>query len=551
MPITSRGTLSVDLLIVNARILTQDSARPRASSVVVHGGVILAVDPDPALLSPARIIDAEGMIVTPGFNDAHAHSVWFGLGLIETDLSNITSLDELYETIHAAASSLAEDEWVIASGFSPLLTGAQPDRDRLDRASGRRPVWIKHASGHAYTVNGAALALLEGLSEPIVGGVIEHDRSGRPTGLLEETAMELVQKVMLPYPLATIERALDLATTHYVSEGITSVTDAGIAGGWIGHSPREIAAYQGARDAGILSTRMQFMVSIDALQPLVGHQDDPLARGLGGGIRSGLGDEWLSVGPVKIFSDGSLLGSTAYMTEGYVGCPHNHGYLQMSEEDLLSSALEAYGGGWALAIHAIGDRAVDHAINIIERAQQLYGRAALPNRIEHGGVVRPDQLGRIADAHIAVVPQPHFITRFGDGMASLLGPERTGWSYPAKSLLLRGAVLPASSDRPVSYGRPLNVMQSFVERITPDGVVYGADERITAAEALAAYTVGSAAATGWAERKGAVRAGMLADLVFLSDDPSGVLPGEIAGIEVVATVVGGAVVWGSERLRAR
>ncbi|NKX51509.1 amidohydrolase family protein, partial [Arthrobacter deserti] len=194
-------------------------------------------------------------------NDVHAHSVWFGLGLMEASLGTVASLEEVYEVIAEAAAGLAPGEWVVASGYSPLLLGGQqPDRDRLDAAAGGRPVWIKHSSGHACTLNGVALGRVAAgadLAAPIDGGVVVIGGDGRPTGLLEENAMRLVQDIMLPYPLETIERALDLATSHYLTEGITSVTDAGIAGGWIGYSPREFAAYQSARDKGLLSVRMQ------------------------------------------------------------------------------------------------------------------------------------------------------------------------------------------------------------------------------------------------------------------------------------------------------
>lgn len=548
--------MPVDLLIRNAHILTQDASRPVATSLLIHDGKILDVDPDPELARHAvRTIDAAGTTIVPGFNDVHAHSVWFGLGLMEASLGAVASLDEVYEIIAGAAAGLATGEWVVASGYSPLLIGGQqPDRDRLDEATGGRPVWIKHSSGHACTLNGVALDLVAAnadITAPIDGGAVVVGDDGTPTGLLEENAMRLVQDILLPYPLETIERALDLATSHYLSEGITSVTDAGIAGGWIGYSPREFAAYQNARDKGLLSVRMQPMMVIDSLHDVPGHTDDRAFAGLDAGIRTGLGDDWLRLGPVKIFSDGSLLGSTAYMTEDYVGCSHNHGYLQMDAEKLREAALGAYRAGWAIAVHAIGDHAIDHAIDIITEAQENYGLNSQPNRIEHGGVVRPEQLDRIANAGIVLVPQPHFITEFGDGMARLLGPKRTAWSYPAKSLLKRGVVLPGSSDRPVSNGRPLDVMQSFVERLTPSGEVYGPEERITAGEALAAYTTGSAAATGTSHIKGRLAPGYLADMVFLDQDPTAVEPSAIAATRVLATMVGGHILFAEENLDPR
>jgi len=542
-----------DLLIRNARILTQDPAHPRASDLVVHAGRILAVDAGAdRSVRAIRTVDARGATVVPGFNDVHAHSVWFGLGLTEANLSSARSLGEVYRAVADVANGLPAGAWVIASGFSPLLLGGrQPDRDRLDAVADGRPVWIKHSSGHACTLNGVALELIArtvDLTAPVDCGAVELDSAGRPTGLLAENAIRLVQDIVLPYPLEAIEHALDLATVHYLSEGITSVTDAGIAGGWIGHSAREFAAYQNARDAGLLHVRMQPMVVLDVLHRLKGHERDPVSRGLDAGIRSGLGDDWLRLGAVKIFSDGSLLGGTACMTEEYAGRPHDRGYLQMDAAELRRAALEAYGAGWALAIHAIGDRAVGHALDVIIEAQRTHGRRPLPNRIEHGGVVHPDQLDQIAEAGIVLVPQPHFITEFGDGMAALLGAERCALSYPARSLLQRGAVLPGSSDRPVSNGRPLDVMQSFVQRLTPSGKVYGPDERISAPEALAAYTTGSAAATGTADRKGRLAPGYLADLVFLDQDPTVGDPSRISQTQVLATMIDGRIRYGEGNL---
>lgn len=554
-----------DLVIRNARVHTQNPDQPGASSLLIRDGRIAQVSEQPIEAAGAMVVDAGGASVVPGFNDVHAHSVWFGLTKLELDVSIATDVDHLYDLIaqRAAADTDAAaaagrghgsrdgGDWIIAAGFNHISLGERyPDRDRLDRAAGGRPVWLKHNSGHAAFVNGAALGLIaerSDLSAPIEGGVVVRDENGRPTGLLEENAMALVQQLALPYPTETIVQALDLATRHYLGEGITSVTDAGIAGGWIGYSPREFGAYQEARDRGILHTRMQPMFVIDALHRIAGHADDPRALGLDGGIRTGFGDDWLQLGPVKIFSDGSLLGSTAAMTEHYAGCPGNHGYLQESPESLRERALGAYASGWSIAIHAIGDSAIDHVIDIIDEAQRLFGRRRVPNRIEHAAVVREDQLARIAELGIAVTPQPYFLYEFGDALIERLGREREPQLYRARTFLDSGIVLPGSSDRPVADGNVLAAIQSFVERKSAAGNVIGAPERITAAEALAAYTLGSARATGLASSRGSLEPGKLADLVVLGDDPLAVDSSRIGGIEVVATMVDGSFAHGADR----
>lgn len=545
--------MKLDLLIKNANIHTMSELRPNANSVAIHDGKIVALDDEiPAGVTFQQIMDLDGASVIPGFNDAHAHSTWFGLSLMEVNLADARTALQVYERIETKAATLAADEWVIAAGFSPLLLeGPELDRDQLDRAAGGRPVWIKHSSGHAAHVNGVALQRIaerNDLSEPITGGVVVRDASGRVTGLLEETAMQLVRDLVLPYSSDTIVQALDLATAHYVKEGLTSVTDAGIGGGWIGYSPNEFAAYQAALERGKLRTRMQPMVVLDALESITGHAEDGPLLGLRPGVRSGLGNEHLSIGPVKIFTDGSLLGTTAYMHEDYVGCPGNHGYLQMPPEDLRDAALAAASAGWALALHAIGDRAIDHAIDIIAEARSRFGQRALPDRIEHGGVVSDHQLDAMGKHGIALVPQPHFITEFGDGMSRVLGEERAALSYPARRALDHGVVLPGSSDRPVSEGRPLSVIQAFIDRKPPSGTVYGPNERLTVMEAFRAYSVGSARATGFAGVKGELVAGQLADLAVLSDDPLTSDPHSIAQIQVVATMVGGQIVYGHDSI---
>ncbi len=469
--------MRIDLIIEQARIWTGDPGRPRASRIGVWGGRVFGLDEQLDGVTADLHLDAQGAFMAPGFNDVHSHSVWFGQTLLELDLTGVGTADELVQRVAAYADSLPESSWVVASNFNPLgLLGEMATRDALDRASGGRPLWLKHSSGHAYTLNGVGLSAVgihDYPTERIDGGNVATDNTGRATGLIEENAMSIVQKTLLPDSHGDIIKALQVATQQYLREGLTSITDAGVAGGWIGHSPQEFGAYQSAQAQGLLGTRMQPMIALDALHDLAGHADDPAAVGLDAGLRTGLGDEWLQVGPVKVFTDGSLLGSTAAMTEDYEQCPGNHGYLLGDPVALRAKVLRAASAGWSLALHAIGDHAVDFAIDTISEAQKRYGKPAIPNRIEHGGVVREDQLPRLAEHRIALAPQPFFIPTFGDGMAAKLGERRSGLSYPAASLLRHGAILPGSSDRPVAPGAPLGVIQAFVERLTESGVAYG------------------------------------------------------------------------------
>ena len=525
-------------VIDNAHILTQDPRQPESSAVAVADGKILAVGEDALSLPIDHRWDARGRTLLPGFNDVHAHSVWYGQTLVEVDLSGVSETAEIYRRLSRAKP---QSGWVVASGFVNARLNQPLVLEELDKAV-TLPLVIKHNSGHAYTVNSAALKLagIDPAHPPAIpGGEFVVDSRGHCTGLLDENAMRPIQKILLPESQADISRALERATEKYAQMGLTSVTDAGVAGGWIGHSPREIAAYQNSN----LKTRMQVMVTSDVLHRIDGHEEDGPGWGIDGGIRTGLGNEWLQLGPVKIFTDGSLLGTTAAMTTPY-HCHDHCGYFQDDPETLKQRALEAAGSGWSLALHAIGDAAVDLAIDIISEAVRRYGTPVMPHRIEHGGVVRPDQISRLSPLPAVVVPQPYFINAFGDEMAASLGPDRVAFSYPAKSLLEAGLPLPGSSDRPVAPGTPLRSIQAFVERRTASGEIYGPAERISVSEAIYAYTAGSAAATGWAGRKGQVKAGQLADFVLLDENPLEVPTHELASIGVAATFLGGELSFG-------
>lgn len=539
----------LDTLITNARIWTGDRENPSASAVGIVGDRFFILDEAQAhQLGARRHFDANNAFIAPGFNDAHCHSVWFGLTLAEIDLSDCHSAQDVYDTLAQAEKDRPDQEWLIASNFRPSKMGGEElDIAELDRATNNRKLAIKHNSGHSMTVNTAGLQAgginIDHPEQP-EGGQVVLDDDGNPTGLLEENAMRAINDQLSPESVDELAYALQLAHRRYAEEGLTSVTDAGIAGGWIGHSPREMAAYQQASAAGDLLARTQAMITSDVLHPLDGHADDPEGHGLDAGIRTGLGDEHLQIGPVKLFTDGSMLGTTAAMTEAYCGCSHRKGYLQGDPEDMTAQAIKAAGNGWSLALHAIGDAAIDLALDIIEEATEKYGSPEMPHRIEHGGVVRADQIERLAKNNIVVAPQPRFIPEFGGIMAEMLGEERTKLAYPAKRLLEAGMILPGSSDRPVADGEPLKVIQAFVQRTTENGEEFGPAEIITVDDALYAYTVGSAAATGWAGRKGQIAPGQLADLVVLADDPREVDPDTISDIQILATMVGGEFVHG-------
>ncbi len=534
----------LDLLITNARVVTVDPGRPRAHAIGIWDGRIVGLDEQLAGAAARATVDLDGATVAPGFHDAHCHTTSFGLGLVHLELSDVVGVGPTLDAVGAHAAGLAPHEWVIGFGYgNGLRPDEYPHREELDRAGGGRPVWLTHLSGHACVVSSAVLETvgISGGLGPTERGRVVVDRDGIPTGLIEEAAMDLVKDHVGPSSIEQLADAIDRATAHYLTEGITGFTDAGIGCPGIDHSPVELAAYQLARDTGRLHTRARLMAHNELFHPLPAHPDDRIATGLDLGLRTGFGDEWLSLGAMKIWIDGSGLGHTAAVTgpDGQaVGGFDNDPAL------LRQSIIDAHRGGWQVACHAIGDAAVDLVLDALAEAGRggphpARGGTTTRHRIEHGVMIRSDQVGRLAALGMTVVTQPLFVDQFGDPLLELYegGPGAEQF-FRARSLLDAGVPVVGSSDRPVVAGSPLRGIQEMVERRTASGTEFGPDESLTAAEAVACYTAGGAWAAHAEGAWGTLAPRRWADLVILDDDPTGVATGRIGDIRVLATVIG-------------
>ncbi|MBK0421819.1 amidohydrolase [Leucobacter sp. CSA2] len=547
--------MKLDLIVRASEILTMDPARPPATAVGVINGRIVGLDEEIAGLDAERELDFGDAVVTPGLIDAHCHTAWWGLGLAALDLSKARGLDEIYSLIEAEVARLDAagdtDSWVHGTGFNQAHHGGHfPDIAKLDALTGDRPIYLRHTSGHASITNTATLRLVGALEpgfENPTGGVVVRDADGNPTGLVEEAAQGLVQALLLPYSTERLVEALEAATTRYAAEGITSFTEAGVGGGWIGHSPIEVAAYQSAADQGRLRARAQLMPAIDALRPLTGHAADFAREGAGSGldlgIRTGFGTDVVRFGHVKVFLDGSLLGATAAVTEDYCGHDHNTGYLLDDPAAYRERVLGAYRAGWPLALHAIGDAAIDLALDLIAEAQERYGAHPVPCRIEHFGIARPDQVERAGALGIAVTPQAGFIGPIGDQMAELVGPDREPFLYRGRSVIDAGIILAGSSDLPVADNNLRRGMQAAVDRRTDSGRILTAAEGITPEEALRTHTEWAARATGQIADKGTLERGKFADFAVFSASP--LTAPDMRDLDIVATLVGGDITFDS------
>jgi predicted amidohydrolase YtcJ len=525
----------LDVRLVNANVVTMDRDRPAAREIGLWRGRVVGVDDAVASLRARHEVDLDGATVLPGFVDAHTHLAWTGLAATAPSLAPCRDLDAMLATVRRAAAAKPVGEWVDIVGYDQRPRRRHLTAAELDAVSAGRKVFVIHDSGHACVVNSAVLALLP-------DGVEHRD------GFLAEQGMAAVRRMRQPYPVDELVDAIETAAQACLAEGVVAAAEAGIGGGLVSHSPIEAAAYVAALEQGRLPIRVQLMVAAAALRPVDAHATDATPRAIDLGLRTGFGGDRLSIGALKVFTDGGMMARTAALTSPYEGI-EGSGQLYDDAEVIAAQIVDGHRAGWQLAVHAIGDRAVDVALDALDRAQAAHPRPDARHRIEHAGVVRPDQLDRFARLGVTAVVQPNFLRYFGDDYAAIMGAERLGWLYRGRGFLDHGVRLAGSSDRPVTVGAPLPAMQFMVERASESGVPIGPGEAITVEEALRAYTADAAWACHWEDSLGTIAPGHHADFVVLADDPRRLETSRIGGIEVVATVVGGVVEHGAELLR--
>ena len=534
----------IDLLLHGGTVLTMDPERPVASRLGIWHGRVCGLDDDLDGVTARHTVDLRGTTVLPGFVDAHVHLAWAGHDERATDLRGADTVAAVLDRLEAAALAAAPGAWVDAVGYDQRPLGRHLTRHDLDTVAHGRRLHLVHTSGHAVLVDSATVATLV---RPAPGWpddvVLAAD--GSPTGLFLEGATALVGALRVPYPLEDLVDAGATGAARCVSQGVTTVGEAGIGGGLVGRSPVEALAYTRARERGLLPLRVRLMVAWEVLHRGGGHVGDGEVATVAPGLVTGFGDDRLALGAVKAWLDGGMMARTAALTEPYLVAEPTTGALSPALAEITATAVAAHVAGWQLALHAIGDAAVDAALDIVELAQAARPRPAARHRIEHAGLVRPDQLARMAAAGVTAVVQPTFVHAFGDDYAAILGPGRAPWLYRGRGFLAAGVPLAGSSDRPVTDAAPLRGIATMVTRQTSSGVVVGPDEGLTVEQALHAYTLGAARACGLDDAVGSLRAGKAADLVVLDADPRAVDPGALPDVGVVATVLAGELTHGA------
>jgi hypothetical protein len=494
-----------------------------------------------------QLKNLKGMTIVPGFIESHNHTLMFGLGLSAIDLTKVRSIAEVLALVEERAKKQKEGTWITGVGYNQneLREKRHPTRQDLDKVAPKNPVSLRHTSAHGIVVNSLALSMAgitRNKPDP-PGGKIGRDlETGEPTGLLfESPAMKLIDDITPKPTQEDLVVALGNANRRFLSEGITSAMDASVGGNEI---PQQIAAYQEAVERGVLQVRHNLAVWSEAVFDYA-HFDEALkeAEGklLGLGIRSGLGDEKLRIGPFKIIVDGAFSTVTAVTYEPY-GIDTNErgcGVLVIEPAKLAKLASLVHGLGWQLAIHGIGDRAIDVTLDAIEAALNSKPRKDPRPRLEHCTMVLPRMIDRIKQLGIIPIMQPGFIWELGDNWFNQLGKEKTSKFKPFRTLLDQNVRIAFSSDRPVVNGAPLLGIHAAVNQKTRSGQDYAPDEKITPEEALRCYTVNGAYTAYEENIKGSIEMGKLADLAVLAEDLIQVDPRRIKDIPVVGTMIGG------------
>lgn len=522
----------LDLVVENADVVTMDPARPGATRLGVLGGCVVGLDEELDGVTATETVDVGGATVLPGFIDAHTHLQFTGQGMSAVDVSAARSVQAALDVIAEAARDADRDAWLEVVGYDQRRYGRHLTAQELDRAGGGRKVWARHISSHAAVVSTAVLDAVQDR------GLLSTPEAAE--GLLVESAQEHVRSQRLPYAVDDIAGYVERAGRAARADGVTFCMEAG-NGGFLALSGVDLSSYVSLLESGRMPVRMQVMPTSDVLHEVRTNDADPFRRGLDLGLRTGFGGGLLTLGAQKVMLDGGMMVQAARLTQPYEGSD-GIGSWQDDPAAMHEAIVDGHVAGWQMAVHAIGDSAVDLAISAFRDAYARRPRGRSRHRIEHGGAIRPDQLPELARLGLTVVTQPSFIWDSCADFADMLGPDRAPWLYRGRSLLDAGVRLVGSTDRPLP-GSPLRAVQSFVDRRSRTGRVIGEGEGISVQEALELFTVHGAWVAGLEASLGRLRRGFLADLCVLGANPLTTPVQEIAAIPVLGTALAGELTW--------
>jgi len=521
-------------LIHNARIYTLDSTHPVASALVMDSGRVVAVGGE-ELLSEYENIKSEdmgGRVVLPGLTDAHIHLQEYARSLRGVDCEGLTR-QAILDRLAGRLTEMAPGEWLLGHGWDQNTWGGDwPGAAELDAQTPQNPVYLTAKSLHAAWVNSAALKLAGITADAVnpLDGRVQRDLHGRPSGMLFENALKLVENVIPEPDSEKLAKTFEQLMPKLWRMGVTGVHD------FDGH--RCFMALQLLHARGLLRLRVLKSIPFELLSQAVDL-----------GLSSGFGDDYLRIGSIKLFADGALGTHTGAMMAPYVDEPQNRGILLLKADNVFENGCQAAAAGLSLAVHAIGDRAVHEVLDGFARLRNFEREHAMPalrHRMEHVQTILPEDAGRLAGLEIIASMQPVHAPSDMLTADRLLG-ARAALSYGWGTQLKHGARLAFGSDAPVESANPFHGLHAAVTRQRKDGSPgpegWFPEQRLSVSAALAGFTSGPAYATGMEDRLGYLSAGFLADLIVIETDPFACDPAELYSIQPIATMVGGDWVW--------
>jgi predicted amidohydrolase YtcJ len=532
-----------ELILINGNVYTQDSHFPRAEALLIRAGRIISIGSNDQIRSAAnsktQVIDLENHLVIPGLTDAHFHFHDWSLSRRDLVLRDIGSIQKLQARLSAAARSTPPGKWILGQGWNETAWADRrlPNREDLDLATPNHPVILWRSDLHLAVANSTALRLagIDTNTTNPSDGVIDRDSAGRPNGILRELAINLVRRVIpIPTESETVQAMREaMPVLHEI--GLTGLHDFRIMGGV--EASRAFRAYQRLRLQDELALRLWMNIPLE-------HLEEAITLGL----RTGFGDDFLQIGHVKLFSDGSQGARTAWMLEPYLDTDHA-GMLLTAMEQIAEAVHRADRAGLAVAVHAIGDRANRELIGVFEEMlgqgkSNSATRPAAPHRIEHVQNIRPEDLARLAGLGVVPSVQPIHATDDMPMLEQSVG-SRSRFCYTFNDMLKAGLTLALGSDCPVADPNPFWGIHAAVTRQDRNAQPPGGwhpEQRLSVEQAVYGYTMGPAIVSGRTHLQGSLSPGKFADMVVLDRDIFNIDPAEIADTKVILTVLDGQIV---------
>ncbi|HSO73540.1 MAG TPA: amidohydrolase [Blastocatellia bacterium] len=531
---------AADLALVNGRVWTGNKSQPWAEALASRRERIIAAGSNDEIKklidSRTKVIDLQGKLAAPGFIDDHTHFINGGFQLLSVDLRDAATQEEFARRIKAYADKRGANRWITGGDWDHELWpgGPLPSKELVDRYTPSNPVFVSRLDGHMALANSVTLRLAKITRETIdpPGGTIVRDpKTGEPTGVLKDAAMNLVWPLAPDPSDAEYDEALVAAMKEAARVGVTSVQD---ITAW-----SHYAVYKRFREASRLTVRIYARTPMSQWK----RQADLVAR-------YGKGDDWLRLGGLKAFIDGSLGSTTALFFEPFTDAAHTAGLMaddNIPEGTLKKNIKDADKAGLQCSIHAIGDKANNLTLNYVEEVARENGARDRRFRIEHAQHLLASDIARFSKLGVIPSVQPYHAIDDGRWAEKRIGPVRIKTTYPFRALLDAGAMLVFGSDWSVAPLSPILGIHAAVTRATIDGRNprgWVPEQKISVEEALRAYTTSAAYAEFGEKQKGILEAGWLADVVVFSKDIFRINPDEIQKTTVAYTIVGGRVVFG-------